>query len=332
MTNPVLVEVTRGALVECQHRGALAVVSASGDSLLELGDIARPVYPRSAVKALQAIPFIESGAAAHFGFGWREMALAAASHAGSERHVEVARGMLERIELSEHDLCCGTHNPFDDASSRALIIAQRRPTTLHHNCSGKHLAMLATAMHLDEPLITYWQPDHPVQRRVHEVLEDIGGEAIGTEVCGTDGCSVPNWAMPARTLARAFSRFGQGSDLPECRRAAIHDIMQACWAEPELVGGEGRLDTLVMARFPGEIFIKTGADGAYCGSFVKRGLGFALKIDDGATRAAEAVVIALIEMVMPEARGAFKTRILRNARGDEVGEVRPATVLAHAAI
>lgn len=328
MANPVLVEVTRGNLIECMHRGALAIASAAGDTLLELGDVARPVYPRSAVKALQAIPFIESGASARFGFGWRELALAAASHAGSERHVAVARGMLEAVGLTEQDLCCGTHNPFDDASSRALIIAQRRPTTLHHNCSGKHLAMLATAVHMDEPLMTYWQPDHPVQRRVLDVLEDIGGEAISPEVCGVDGCSVPNWAMPARTQARAFARLGQGSDLPERRRAAVHDIMQACWAEPELVGGEGRLDSAVMARFPGEVFIKTGADGAYCGSFVKRGIGFALKIDDGATRAAEAVVIALIELLMPEARGLFKARQLRNARGDQVGEVRPADALA----
>ena len=301
--NPVLIEVTRGPLVECRHRGTLAVADAKGTLVLDLGDVRYPVYPRSAVKPLQALAFIETGAADRYGFAPRHVALAAASHSGTRAHVTAAGEMLAAVGASEAALHCGTHLPRDEDEQRALLRGNAKPGQLHHNCSGKHAAMLATAHHMGEATATYEQADHPVQVRIRETLEDMGGVSIGADVCGIDGCSFPNWAMSTAGLAMAYARFGTGVGLSAQRTAAARRIMAAVRAEPEYFAGPNRLDTRVQQMFPGLAFIKTGAEGAYAGCFPEAGLGFALKIDDGATRAAEAVGSMVIEAFVPQARG-----------------------------
>lgn len=326
--NPVLVEVTRGPLIECRHRGTLAVADSNGSLVLDLGDVRTPVYPRSAVKPLQALALIETGAADRFRLAGRHIALAAASHSGTRAHVDTAREMLLAAGLDESTLHCGTHVPRDEEEQRALLRANGKPGPLHHNCSGKHAAMLATARHLGEPAATYEQADHPVQRRIREMLEEMSGLVIGADVCGIDGCSVPNWAMPAADLAKAYARFGTGAHLSATRAEAAQRIMTAAAADPIYLAGPGRLDTRVQQMFPGLAFIKTGAEGAYAGCFAKAGLGFALKIDDGATRAAEAVVSMLIEAFVPEARGKLPLKTLKNAQGKEVGIIRPSPIAA----
>ena len=328
MTNPVLVEITRGPLVECCHRGVLAVVSRDGRVVLELGDIARPVYPRSAIKPLQALPLVESNAAAAFGFADKHIAIAAASHSGTREHVEAVWQMLQLAGLNEKALHCGTHLPRDETEQRALLLAGTKPGPLHHNCSGKHAGMLATARHLGEAVDGYWEASHPVQMRIRTVLEDMCGMKIGAEVCGIDGCMVPNWALPARALARAYANFGANAGLSNLRVAAARRIMSAALAAPDYFAGPTRLDTRVLKQFGGAAFVKTGAEGAYAGTFPQAGLGFALKIDDGATRAAEAVVSMLIEAFVPEARGQMPLKTLKNAQGIEVGVVTPSEILS----
>ena len=207
--------------------------------------------------------------------------------------------MLQRAGLSPEALACGVHEPMDTASARAMIRSGAAPTPLNHNCSGKHCAMLATAVHSDEPTDGYWRPDHPVQVRIARVLEDLTGCRLGPDVRGIDGCSVPNWAMPLSGLAQAFARFATGEGVDAARAAACRRIAAACWAHPDLVAGPGRLDTLVMQRLPGSVLMKSGAEGVYCGALPERGLGFALKIDDGAKRAAEAVAVEVISRLFP---------------------------------
>ena len=180
MTNPVLIEVTRGPLVECRHRGVLAIAKSDGTLLLDLGDVATPIYPRSAIKAMQALPLIETGAADALGFKNAHIALAAASHAGTERHVSIARDMLRLSGLDEFALACGTHPPLDEAAARALWATGAKPVSLHHNCSGKHAGMLATAHHLREDVSEYWNACHPVQRRIHTVLEELAGATLSS--------------------------------------------------------------------------------------------------------------------------------------------------------
>jgi L-asparaginase II len=327
MVNPILIEATRGALVESWHRGAIAIAAPSGALALQLGDVARPVYPRSAVKALQTLPLLETGAADHFGFGPAEIALACGSHTGTEKHAGIAAAMLVRAGLATDDLHCGAHAPLGAAAASQLIAEGVAPTQLHNNCSGKHAGMLATALHLREPIAGYWEPSHPVQQRIRRALEEISGVPLGAEVQGIDGCSVPNWAMPLSVLARTFARLGTGEGLPPERRQALGRILMACWENPEIVAGRGRADTVVMRALPRQVFMKTGAEGIYCGAFPELGLGFALKIDDGTKRAAAGTAMALVERFYPAARGLMPMGAVKTWWGVEVGAIRSAPAL-----
>lgn len=322
MSNPILVELTRGPLVESVHRGAFAICRANGKPLVAVGDVLRPVFPRSAIKPLQALALVESGAAARYGLTDEEIALACASHSGAERHVVTARGMLARAGLDAGALGCGAHAPADSAAERALLLAGQEPNALHHNCSGKHAGMLLTAAHLGESIEEYWSAEHPVQKRIRALIEPLLGRGLGAEVTGIDGCSVPNWAMPVADLARAYAAFATGEGPGAAHRDSAERIMAACWAAPDMVGGRGRLDSEVMRRLPGEVIIKTGAEGAYIAALPRAGLGIALKIDDGARRAAEALVLALIAHVLPQARHVVPAGVIRNFRGLAVGETR----------
>ena len=328
MPNPILIELTRGGLVESAHAGAVALLRATGEVVASIGDIAAPAFPRSAIKPLQALPLLETGAAERFAFGAPEIAIASGSHSGTAAHVAVVRSMLTRAGLPETALGCGSHEPMDGAAARDLVRAGRAPTALHHNCSGKHAAMLATAVHLGEPTEGYWRPDHPVQVRIRRVLEDLTEAKLDARVCGIDGCSVPNWAIPLGNLARAFARLATGEGLGPERARWCAAIAEACWAHPDLVAGAGRLDTLIMQRLPRKVLVKGGAEGACAGAFPERGLGFALKIADGAKRAADAVAAALIARLYPQAQGLGPSPVITNWRGLEVGQVRISPALA----
>lgn len=330
MSNPVLIEVTRGALVESTHTGAIAISRTDGSLALGLGDVDRPVFPRSSIKSIQCLPLIESGAAERFGFTAAEIALACASHVGSERHATLAGAMLHKTGLCEDALGCGAHTPLGSSAAKALWRSGREPSQLHNNCSGKHAGMLATAKHLGEPIAGYWDREHPVQQRVHDIMADLSCLALGRDVMGIDGCSVPTWAVPLSTMAGMFARLVTGVGLPANRAAAFSKIMSACWAEPELVAGPGRADSVVMNELPGRVFMKTGAEGVYCGGFPELGLGFALKIDDGTTRASAGAVMALVERIIPDCPDLMHRNVLRSWRGVEVGTIRTAPALERA--
>jgi L-asparaginase II len=327
MGNPILIELSRGQRHESRHTGAIAVARANGDLVAALGDVEQPIFPRSAIKPLQALPLLETGAADRYGFGARELALACASHAGTPEHVASVVNMLGLAGFDQSALACGTQEPLDAAAGRDLIRAGLKATALHHNCSGKHAGMLATAAHKAEPTDTYWLPEHPVQLRIVHVLEDMTDQRLGLEVRGIDGCSVPNWAMALGGLATAFARFVTGEGLSPSRAQACRRLADSCWAEPALVAGPGRLDTLGMASLPGKLVLKAGAEGVHCGAFAAWGLGFALKIDDGGKRAADMVAASLVSNLFPEVVALRPQTGLRNFRGLTIGEIRPSAAL-----
>jgi L-asparaginase II len=334
MSNPVLVEVLRGALVESRHRGAVAMVDADGASVLALGDVARPVYPRSAVKPLQALPLVESGAADKYEFGDKELALACASHGGEPAHVEVANRMLARAGLDAAALECGAHWPNHQPSSHALARSARASSALHNNCSGKHSGFLCVACAAGVEHRGYVKAEHFVQREVRGALESLTGVGLSADVCGIDGCSIPTWAVPLTALAHAFARFGTGQGLGVERAKAAARIRAACAAEPYYVAGTGRFGTDIMTLFGARVLAKTGAEGVYCGALPEQGLGIALKCDDGATRAAEVVMAAMVARFLPmseEERGAlerFLRPTLKNWNGIEVGGLKPTAALS----
>lgn len=336
MDNPILVEVTRGNTIESRHRGSVVVVDADGGVVLSLGDVERPVFPRSAVKAIQALPLIESGAADRYGLTEPEISLAVASHSGEPEHAETALGMLRKAGREASCLECGAHWPMNDAAARALAKAGLEPTALNNNCSGKHAGFVCLACGMDEDPAGYVKPGHAVQQAVRGALEEVTGARHSPDHMGTDGCSIPSYAVPLTALARGFARLGTGQGLPPKRAEAAARIRRAVAAHPFMVAGTGRFDTRAMGLFGERLFIKTGAEGVYCGAIPELGYGIALKCDDGAGRASEIVMAALIARFLPmsgmEAAEFTPMRetLLKNWNGIEVGLVRAAIVLDEA--
>jgi L-asparaginase II len=330
MGNPVLVEVLRGRLVESRHRGAVAVADCDGRSVLARGDTARPIYPRSAIKALQALPLIESGAADRFGLVDDELALACASHSGEPAHVATATRMLGRAGLDVSALRCGAHWPINQAAARALARTGGVASALHNNCSGKHAGFLCAACALDADCASYFEPTHPVQREVKAVLESLGGAILGEDVCAIDGCSVPTWALPLDGLATAFARFGSGAGMAPVRAKAAARLRAACATHPWHVAGTGRFCTEIMQRLGARLFVKTGAEGVFCAALPERGIGIAVKCDDGASRAAEVMLAATLSQLLPNDRAALEPFVrptLRNWNGMAIGALQPTEAL-----
>jgi L-asparaginase II len=329
MTNPVLVELTRGARVESIHRGAVAVADAKGVLRVSLGDVETPVFPRSALKPIQAVPLIETGAADRFALNDEEVALACASHSGEPAHTTRIAAWQARIGCSADDLACGPHRPVHEKTATAMIKSGERWTPLHNNCSGKHTGFMTLAKGLGAPVAGYQLHDHPVQRTVETALKEMAGLS-GDLPWGIDGCTVPNFAIPLHALARALAAFADPSGLTPSRRAATARILSAMQAHPDLIAGTGRPCTVLMRQNP-NLAIKTGAEGVYVAILPALGLGVALKIDDGAGRASETAIAALLIALkqLPDegaAAGLARAPVL-NTRDVKVGERRATELL-----
>jgi L-asparaginase II len=328
--NPVLVEVTRGDTVESRHRGAACVYDAEGALVMAWGDVETPVFPRSAIKPLQAMPFVETGAADAWKASAEELALACGSHSGEPMHLRVAQAWLERLGLSIHDLACGPHVPLGEVAAHGLIAAGRTPTRLHNNCSGKHLAMLSTALFKKEPIDGYAEPGHPVQQRIRQVLSEMTECDLSAATTAVDGCSVPTIAMPLSGIARAFAKFADTRWLPVPRQSAIRRLRVAIAIHREMVAGTDRFDTVLMGRKGQALVIKGGAEGMFAAALPQLGLGVALKIDDGARRASEVAVAALLRYLELfddkdwVALERYVAPTLVNTAGIPVGEIRAA--------
>lgn len=326
MANPVLVEVTRGNRVESRHRGAVAVVDGDGGTVFALGDIEASTFPRSACKAMQALPLVESGAADAYGFGNREIALACASHSGEPAHVALAAAMLSAAGRGEAVLECGAHWSFE----RDVLIGQARgldrPGALHNNCSGKHAGFVCAACHSGHDPKGYVTFDHPVQAEIRRVMGALTGIRHDRDNAGVDGCSIPTYAVPLRALAHGFARMASGAGLDPARASAARRIVEACMAEPFYVAGTGRTCTRLMEVAPGRIFVKTGAEGVFCAAIPERGLGIAVKCDDGAARAADSIVAGVLARFFDDdvrpALEAIASHTMRNWNGIAVGDVR----------
>jgi L-asparaginase II len=343
--NPTLVHALRGGIVESFHRGAVAVVDADGGVHTQLGDINRPIFPRSAVKVLQALPLVESGAAERLALSDAELALACASHGGQAHHASTAARMLAKAGVDVAALECGAHWPYHDGSLKALAAAGQEPSALHNNCSGKHAGFVCLGCLMADDsksggdrrafLKGYVTPDHPVMREVTASLQATTGYDLAQAARGTDGCSIPTYAIPLQHLAHAFARVATGVGLSEGRARAARRLRSAVAAAPEMVAGTGRFDSRVMAQLGERVFCKVGAEGVYCAALPELGLGVALKMDDGNTaRAAEVVMAALIQRLLPlQGEDAALISSLarleqRNWNGIHVGTLQAAPPLA----
>ena len=344
MANPLLVEITRGGIVESGHCGALAVVDSEGRPVFSMGNIDRPIFPRSAVKGFQALPLIESGAADRLHLTDAELALACASHSGEEEHTKTAAAMLAKAGRDETCLECGAHwpmlnqrareakGPNGDQALQALVAAGLKPSALHNNCSGKHAGFICAALEMGHDPKGYIQPKHPTMREITHALETMTGYDLSEATPGVDGCSIPTYAIPLKNIAAGFAKFASGVGLSRNRAKAVERLRKAVAASPFHVAGTGRFDTVVMEDLRERAFIKTGAEGVYCGALPELGYGIALKIDDGATRASETVMAALLARFLELGKEAkvVTERLdhqMKNWNGLEVGRMRPIAAL-----
>jgi L-asparaginase II len=318
-----MAEVWRGGTLESTHLGHAVICDARG-IVQAWGNPAAVIFPRSSCKMIQALPLLESGAAAAAGLSDAHLALACASHQGAHLHVAMTGRWLADLGLSEADLRCGAHEPLDHAERDRLIRAHEAPCQLHNNCSGKHAGFLTATRHMKAGP-EYVEIDHPLQRAVRAATEEVTGQTVAG--WGVDGCSAPNFAMTVEGLARAMAQFATARDGQGARQSAMHRLARAMALHPELVAGEGRACTGLMRAMGGRVAIKTGAEAVFVAILPDAGLGIALKVVDGASRASEAAIAALLVRLgvldpgHPEAQRRLNPK-QRNWRGLDTGELR----------
>lgn len=327
MTEPVpMIEVWRGGFREVLHRGHAVICDTSGQIVEAWGDPEKVILPRSAVKMIQALPLVESGAADAFGLEDRRLSLSCASHIASDIHVSTVRAWLDQLGLADSHLACGPQEPRDKSVRDDLIRSGQPVCRCHNNCSGKHSGMLTFAKHIGADL-DYVNPDNPVQLAIREAYEDVTGEA--SPGFGIDGCSAPNFAASLHGLARAMAFFaGAREDGTPRERAAVR-LRRAMAAHPEMVSGEGEACTELMRAMGGKVTIKGGAEGSYTAILPEQGLGVVLKISDGAQRAQMATMATLLVHLgvldgeHPTAKK-WMSPVQYNFAGLETGFIRPA--------
>lgn len=317
-----MVELWRGGRMESRHLGHAVVWHATGGLVESWGNAEEVIFPRSSCKMLQALPLLESGAGA--GLRPEQLALACASHQGAALHVDAVGRWLHDMGMSETDLRCGCHEPGDRDERDRLIRAHEAPCQIHNNCSGKHTGFLMLNRHLGGDA-EYVLPDHPVQMAVKQAFEDVTGET--SPGFGIDGCSAPNHACSVTGLARAMAAFAGATGDGDARDRAMFALTRAMAENPAHVAGETRACTELMREMQGRVAIKTGAEAVFIAIVPEKQLGIALKIVDGATRASEAAICALLvrhgvlEAEAPATRKRLNA-VQTNWRGVETGMVQ----------
>lgn len=322
-----LIETTRGTARENVHLGAVAVADARGKVLASAGDPRLPVFTRSTLKALQALPFVEGGGPAAMGFSTAQVAMLCASHSGEPRHVEQVQGMLDKAGVQHSQLACGCHVPYYVELGVAPAPAQ--VDERHHNCSGKHAGFLAYCVQHGLPTENYVDAGHPLQQAIRRHVARAGGMEEGELMMGIDGCSAPNYAMPLANLARAYARIATGARDSEFG-ASFAQLGEAMTKHPDLVSGTGRNDEAFMRAGRGDWVTKVGADGVQVVASRQRGEAFALKIADGNKVAATAAAVEVLDQLgwmddaQREALAPWRSSDIRSVKGAQVGERRPA--------
>ena len=311
-------------MIESRHRVHAVVADPSGRVVRGWGDDRRVTLLRSAAKPFQALPLVADGVADHFGFSGEEIALCCGSHNSEERHLSAASSILAKAGLAAELLVCGPHPPLLAARAEALGVAGILPTPIMSNCSGKHSGMLALAAFHGWPLDGYETPAHPVQvRMVREVSRWTGTDPADMQ-SEVDGCGVPTFTIPLADLARGAARLAVAGRAEGAPRRVIRAMVD----HPFMVAGTGRLCTRLMEEERGRVFAKVGAEAVYMAGDLDRGLGVALKIEDGAWRAAPPALMAVLDRAGILSRSArealladFGEPVVTNTLGNEVGRI-----------
>ena len=318
--------VTRGALIESRHRVHAIAVNAEGRVLAVAREPEVRTHWRSCAKPFQIMPLLESGGFDALGWGDDQLALSCGSHGGEPEHVALAGAMLASIGMEEGDLACGPHEPLVARGQKLLRESGARTTRLHNNCSGKHAAMLGRAYSASWPTVGYEREEHRVQLGCLDAVAKWSGVDASDIAKAVDGCGVVEFGLPLQAMALAYARLADGARLSHEVPSRIIHAMQT---RPFLIGGSDRFDSALIEATEGRVIAKVGAEGVHSVALIDEGIGFALKVEDGAQRAQYPAVLAVIQHFgalphdLPPRLAEFTNRQLRNTRGEVVGEVRP---------
>lgn len=330
MSYELFVEVTRNNTVESRHFGAAVVCDFKGNIVKSWGDINNLIFPRSALKPMLAIHLIESGASDHYRLSDAELSLACSSHQGEPLHQKLVESWLIRMGLNENNLACGAVLPEHTESAHQLLASGQHGRRIYHNCSGKHTGFLTTALHLGLPLHDYHLLNHPLQQLSLEILSDLANVDLTQYPIGIDGCGLPAPTMPLLQLAHATARFANPVALSKQRVQAIHRLHKAISNEPLYIAGHGTMVSELNEVSKGAVLAKTGAEGIITAALPIQGLGIAIKITDGGTRARSVALLAILDHLnvlsneeKHKLQNHFSPTIV-NSREAIVGEVRPA--------
>jgi len=330
MSQPVdLVEIWRGGLLESVHQGHAVICDEAGEIVESWGNPDAIIFPRSSCKMIQALPLIESGAAAAHGLTDRHLALSCASHQGATIHTDPVKAWIESLELTDDHFRCGPQVPNDLPARDALIRAHQTPCQVHNNCSGKHAGFLTLNKHLGGAA-DYELIDHPVQQACKAAFEEVTEETSAGY--GIDGCSAPNFATSLHGFAKGLAFFAGAHNRSDTRSKSAAQLVQAMATYPELVAGETRACTELMRAMDHKVALKTGAEAVFAAIIPEKKMSIALKITDGATRASECAVAALLVKlgVLDANHPATIKRMtpeIKNWRGTVTGFMRPTAAL-----
>ena len=318
------VAVTRGEGIESEHHVHAAVVGEADELLGAARDPDAFTYWRSCAKPFQIIPFLSSGGFDALGWGEEQLAVSCASHGGEPEHVAIVEGMLHDLGLEEGDLACGPHDPSSQRGAKIVRESGGRPTRLHNNCSGKHSAMMGMAHQKRWPIRGYERRDHNVQRAILHEISLWTGVPCGKITQAVDGCGVVVFGMTLERMARAYSRFAVAAARGEEYPRRVVDAMSQ---NPFLVGGTDRFDTALIAETKGQVISKVGAEGVHCAMLPERGIGVAIKVEDGAQRAQGPALLRLLQELdalpdpLPSKLAEWMHKPVKNTRGECVGQV-----------
>ena len=323
-----LVEVIRAGIVESTHIGSLAVVDSHGNTLYALGDTERLTFYRSAGKPIQAVVSLESGIVDEYKLSLKEIAIMASSHEGEKQHIDNIKTIMEKVNVKEEDFKCGAQVPYSKDAEKELILAGLAPTRLHCNCSGKHIGLISAARKRGLPVESYHEDSHVLQDEIAGIFSEFSNTGLSSMAKGMDGCSIPVYAVPLKNMALSYANLCDNNFAGGKYSKSQNYITSAMTMYPEMVGGEGKLDTVLMKHFGDRIISKSGAEGVYCAGILGKGVGIAVKIEDGNSRAVEPLIVELLVQMkiigkdeVQKVREFWNPKV-KNHKGEVVGEIR----------
>ncbi|MEK2645958.1 asparaginase [Bdellovibrio sp. BCCA] len=324
---PLVVEVLRGPVVESLHQVMAVVVNEIGSITQYWGHPQFLTMPRSAIKMLQALPLIESGAADKFELEDKHIALACSSHRGEKDHITALTQWMDKVGIKESSYVCAPHLPYNEESALEMTRKGQKPTVLCNNCAGKHSALITTCLHLGEDPTGYEKYEHNAQKRLRKVLTETMRYDHSKTAYGIDGCGIPTYAVPLQNMAVGMSVLINSKESP-ARKAASERILRAVRSFPFYISGSDNFATAVIEKTHGRAIIKGGAEGVFCGVLPEKRVAFAIKASDGAGRAAQVATASLLLQLGGLNETEFKALAkytmptVTNWKGDVVGQMR----------